>query len=81
MHKMVTHKKGRAARLAASKLSNSAITDELYMASYSRRPTEAERKVVLAHLESETKKSGNRREGVEDIIWAMINSKEFLFNG
>jgi hypothetical protein len=81
MQRMITHPKGRAATMAASKLSNSDITDKLYMLEFCRRPTDMERKVVIEHLVNETKKKGNRRQAVEDIIWAFLNTKEFLFNG
>ena len=56
--------------------SNDAIVDELYARCYSRKPRDAERANILASLvgaESQT-------ESLEDVFWALLNSKEFIFN-
>jgi hypothetical protein len=51
------------------------IVDELYLRCYSRKPSTAEKANLLASLDSE-----NPREGLEDVFWALLNSKEFMFN-
>lgn len=66
---------GRAARLAKSDLTAAAIVDELYLAVFSRRPTEDE----LRYGEELITSGGDERRGViEDILWAMMNSPEFI---
>ena len=50
---------------------------ELYRWTYAREPDAEELKIGLAHLE---KHKDNPRLAYEDITWALINTKEFLFN-
>jgi hypothetical protein len=80
---------GRAARLAAdSERSDEDKIRELYLWAYSREPRADERRVAMAHLEKYLGKSsdeqGNpingRRLAFEDMVWALLNTKEFLFN-
>jgi hypothetical protein len=69
---------GRAALLANDKeRSQEDKIRELYRWVYSREPDETELKVTLAHLAKHEK---DPKIAYEDIIWALINSKEFLFN-
>ena len=63
----------RAAQLGASETSSPKIADELYLAIFSRFPTDAERDYVVGLL----KDVENRRTVVEDLMWAMVNSPEF----
>ena len=51
------------------------IIDELYLRCYSRKPRDAEKANLLASLDM-----NNPREGLEDVFWALLNSKEFIFN-
>ncbi|MEZ6090737.1 MAG: DUF1549 domain-containing protein [Pirellulaceae bacterium] len=67
---------GRIARLAAEKADNAALVEELYLAALSRRPVEAEAKAATDYLASKE----DRRLAIEDLVWAIINTKEFLFN-
>ncbi len=53
---------------------NAAALNALYLRVLARRPTEAEAKTCLAYA----MKLGNRREAFEDILWALINSTEFV---
>ena len=66
---------GRAARLAASGKPIGQVVDELYLATLSRFPTDAERRVILAGIDDK-----HRRERIEDLMWVLMNTKEFLFN-
>ena len=66
---------GRIAGLAKSEQAPEEIIRDLYMRAVSREPNSTEMEVSLAHL----KASKDRRQAVEDIGWALINSKEFLF--
>jgi hypothetical protein len=50
---------------------------ELYRWVYAREPDAEELKIALAHLE---KHKDNSKIAFEDITWALINTKEFLFN-
>ncbi len=50
---------------------------ELYRWVYSREPDAEELKIALAHLE---KHKDNTKLAYEDIVWALVNTKEFLFN-
>ena len=69
---------GRAAKFVAQKdRSNEEKINELYRWVYSRLPDAEETKIALAHLE---KHKENPKVAFEDIIWALVNSKEFLFN-
>jgi hypothetical protein len=66
---------GRIARLLAAKTSSEKIIGEIYLATLSREPTQAERENAARFL----KDSQSPRECYEDLQWALINSKEFLF--
>ena len=79
--------KGRAAQLAADdKRSDEAKITELYQWVASRPPTPQQIQLGLAHLAKRTNgKTGAelltaKRQAYEDILWALINTKEFLFN-
>lgn len=69
---------GRAATLAAdTKRSHVEKIQEIYLIAMSRNPTEQETATASAYLD---KKKDNLRAAYEDLLWAVINSKEFLFN-
>ena len=51
------------------------IIENLYLRCYSRMPTEAEKANLLASLDKEDPDNG-----LMDIFWALLNSKEFVFN-
>jgi hypothetical protein len=67
---------GRARQLAGSNLSPGQILDELYLASLSRFPTDSERELMLQAFAE----SNDRRLAAEDILWTLLNTKEFVFN-
>ncbi len=67
---------GRASRLSASALPDEKVIEELFLASLSRVPSTEEHSLVSEKL----RKSGaERRRVLEDILWALVNHKEFLF--
>jgi Protein of unknown function (DUF1553)/Protein of unknown function (DUF1549)/Bacterial Ig-like domain (group 2) len=66
---------GTVRKLANSDRKPDAIIDELFLGALSRRPTEAERAKLR-----EAFSDGDRRAAVEDVLWAILNSKEFLYN-
>lgn len=69
--------RGRLQRLLASERTNEGILAELFLAAYSRRPTRAE---GAALLEGIPRKPGPARKArFEDLLWALLNSKAFLF--
>ncbi|MBX7167728.1 MAG: DUF1553 domain-containing protein [Pirellulales bacterium] len=73
----LTNGKGRAAQLAADQARPAAEKiRELYLWVYSRPPADEELQVALAHLE----KNQGSQAAYEDVLWALINTKEFLFN-
>jgi hypothetical protein len=77
---------GRAALLAADHArSDRAKLTELYYWAYSRAPSQGELDKAEAYLQSheraaEKKDPKAERQAFEDIIWALLNTKEFLFN-
>ena len=69
---------GRAALLSAEKdRTDEERVQELYRWVYSRNPDAEEMKIAMAHL---AKHQQAKKTAWEDIIWALINTKEFLFN-
>ena len=61
---------------SASAMNAREVVEELYLAALSRRPTSDE----LAKLTGFVSKANDRRAAVEDVVWGLVNSKEFLFN-
>ena len=68
---------GRVAQLIASERSPDAIIDELYLSAFGRLPREEERTAARAAF---TAAGATRRSAAEDILWALLNSAEFVLN-
>jgi hypothetical protein len=64
----------RLGKLLAAGKTDAEIIEELFLAALCRAPTAAEREGVLARLA----RAKDRRAGLEDLLWALVNSKEFL---
>lgn len=67
---------GRLERLANSGESYSAVVDQLYWTALSRAPNDSEIAAALALLRSY---GDDRNAAIEDMAWALLNAKEFLF--
>jgi hypothetical protein len=62
------------ARLLAEGRSDNEVVSALYEKVLARRPTESEQAVCRRYLA----RVGDRSEALEDILWALVNSTEFL---
>jgi Protein of unknown function (DUF1553)/Protein of unknown function (DUF1549) len=65
----------RLGKLLAKKRPEAAILEELYLTAVCRPPSESEVKASLQHVG----KAAEKRKAWEDVEWALLNSKEFLF--
>src|SRR5713226_2785732 len=65
---------GRVAKLVLSGKSDAAMVDELYLAALSRPPTQEDRQRGVQYLSNAAK--GSR---AQDLLWALVNSKAFLY--
>jgi len=59
-----------------SGLSKEAIIEKLYLRCLSRQPTESEKGNLIKLIAD----SPNEEQGLHDVFWAIINSREFIFN-
>ncbi len=71
----IADKNGRIAKLLAENRSHDEIVRQLYLASLCRDPSSEE----LAASQDLLKESPNPAECYQDLLWALINSKQFLF--
>ncbi|QDU53600.1 Bacterial Ig-like domain (group 2) [Gimesia panareensis] len=69
-------KTGRIEKLIKAKAADHDVFTEMYLAAFSRYPTKEE----LAKCDQIVKASKDKREGYQDVLWAISNSREFLFN-
>ena len=75
VHGKLRDDNGRIAHLIKENKSDDEIITELYLTALSRRPMPEELKASKKHIAN----SADRRQGLEDVGWAILNSKEFLF--
>jgi Protein of unknown function (DUF1553)/Protein of unknown function (DUF1549)/Bacterial Ig-like domain (group 2) len=68
---------GRADQLAKDPRPDADKIDELFLWAFAHKPTVQQREIALAHL---AKNGMNKKLAYENIIWALINTKEFVFN-
>jgi len=76
VQRKLSDKKGLIASLIEKKTTDEAAIKELYLTTLSRYPTNLDLKNCRTILAS----ANDRRTGLEDILWALINGREFLFN-
>jgi hypothetical protein len=67
---------GRLRALLASSLSDSEMVDELFLATLSRFPDREEKRAGLERIADAETHSG----GCADVLWALINTREFVLN-
>ncbi len=67
----------RSSRLAGDKRSHEEKLTELYLVAFGREPLPEEIEIAVGHI---SKNEKNVKAAYEDIIWALLNTKEFLFN-
>jgi hypothetical protein len=77
LYRKVTDDAGRCASLAKTTKTPAEIVDELYLLAYCRFPTDNERAAAVKRFD---KKGATRRSAAEDLLWALINTPEFVFN-
>lgn len=76
IQKKLADKGGRVAKFVAEKSAPNDAVRELYLATFSRPPSESETAAAVALIES----AESPQQGLEDVLWALLNSREFLFN-
>ena len=75
VNEKIRNPNNRLGKLLGAKMTDDAILTDLYYAALSRPPFDDEKKLALAHIN----KGVDKRKAWEDVLWALINTREFLF--
>jgi hypothetical protein len=78
MNRKIVAKDGRLHKLIAAGKSNEEIIAESYLLAFGRSPTDEERKFWQTRAEKISKEE--RAEFLEDVLWSLLNSREFTSN-
>jgi hypothetical protein len=76
LNKKILDKAGRVENLVAAKTPLGKAVQELYLSTWSRPPTADEEQKA----EGWVKSAPSVKEGLQDLLWVLTNSREFLFN-
>ena len=75
VNKKLKRSDGSLSRLIQAKLKDQELINELYLSTLSRFPTDVELQTAEAYIAESPK----RRAGCEDLMWALISSRSFIF--
>ncbi|EEF60703.1 DUF1549 domain-containing protein [Pedosphaera parvula] len=78
LNKKLEAKENIIAKWMADKIPADKIIEDAYLTSLSRFPTATEKQKMVATIDQAGEK--DKRAALEDIYWALLSSKEFLFN-
>ena len=76
LHQKIIGDGGRLATLLKANKPETEILEDLYLATLSRRPRADE----LAAIDELLREAPSRPEGLQDLLWTLLNSSEFVFN-
>lgn len=68
---------GRAEQMANDKRPDAEKVEELFLWAFARKPTDEQRQIALEHI---GKHATSKKVAYENILWALLNTKEFTFN-
>jgi hypothetical protein len=74
LNRTLSEPDNRIGKALAKGQSPAEIIEELFLAALCRRPSAAERRGIVARVE----RAADRRAALEDVLWGLINAKEFL---
>lgn len=72
------NQEGRVHRLVQAQKTQFQMIEELYLVAFSRYPTRREIEEAARYMDQESPNNVGR--GAADVLWALINSREFVFN-
>jgi len=75
VHGKLRAENNRLRKLAAAGKSDAEVIEELYLAALCRTPSQTELDAATRHIAAQS----DRLQGLEDVCWAVLNAKEFLF--
>ncbi len=78
LNKKLTSKGNRLEKLLAEKVAPEKMIEEIYLSGLSRYPTTSEKTKLMKAIEEAGEKES--RQVLEDIYWAVLSSREFLFS-
>lgn len=76
LQEKLSNDNGRAARLAATDMPPDALVKNIYLTIYNRPPTAEELMTILPEFSVAER---TRRQVIEDIMWSLINTPEFIY--
>ncbi len=76
LNKKIADKSGRVEKLIADKVPLPKAVEELYLVAWGRRPSVDEGKKAEGWVNG----APSVRDGLQDLLWVLINSREFQFN-
>ncbi|HET6573528.1 MAG TPA: DUF1549 and DUF1553 domain-containing protein [Fimbriiglobus sp.] len=74
VHSLLRDPDNRIGKLIVAGRSDAQMLDEFYLAALARPPSETERVQLLTYVEG----AKDRRAAWEDVVWGLVNAKEFL---
>lgn len=75
LNRKATDSNGRVARLSKDKTPVEQAVNEIYLCTVSRPPSAAEASAAAKLVQS----AGSPKEGLEDLLWTLLNTREFQF--